>query len=170
MCYIGLGCSPYAVESITEAKTEQTPSSSTSEVSESSKSPTKTWSFFFVDGDHTGDAPLRDVKLCCAHAHPERAIIVLHDVLFPEVCFMMVFCRNTASCADRSTCMASYALNPTFENRSQSSMHARYLSHICQNGQKVLMYTGQGAIDNNYLAFYFIFGCVFHGRVLLCDN
>jgi predicted O-methyltransferase YrrM len=42
------------------------------------------WSLFFVDGDHEGDAPLRDVQACEPYAAPDAAM-VFHDVASPFV-------------------------------------------------------------------------------------
>jgi hypothetical protein len=42
------------------------------------------WSAFFVDGDHEGDAPLRDV-MTCVGAAAEDCIILLHDMIYPDI-------------------------------------------------------------------------------------
>src|SRR4051795_11799826 len=42
------------------------------------------WSLFFVDGDHEGIAPVRDVRACLPHATWDCAF-VLHDLSSPDV-------------------------------------------------------------------------------------
>lgn len=42
------------------------------------------WSFFFIDGDHEGDAPLADAKACEPYARPDCAM-VFHDLASPYV-------------------------------------------------------------------------------------
>jgi len=44
----------------------------------------KRWSFFFIDGNHNGDYPLRDAQVCCKYATPD-AIVFFHDLAFPDV-------------------------------------------------------------------------------------
>src|SRR4029077_18014833 len=44
----------------------------------------RTWSLIFIDGDHEGTAPLRDVKACATHAAGD-AIILMHDLAAPAV-------------------------------------------------------------------------------------
>lgn len=39
---------------------------------------------FFVDGDHEGEAPARDVEACAAHAEDD-ALILFHDLAAPTV-------------------------------------------------------------------------------------
>jgi hypothetical protein len=42
------------------------------------------WSLFFIDGNHNGDYPLRDAKVCCKFSEDD-AMILFHDLAFPEV-------------------------------------------------------------------------------------
>jgi glycosyltransferase involved in cell wall biosynthesis len=42
------------------------------------------WSLFFVDGDHGGDAPQRDVEACAEYAAHD-AMILFHDLAAPDV-------------------------------------------------------------------------------------
>ncbi len=42
------------------------------------------WSFFFIDGDHEGDAVLNDTIACVAHA-AEDCVIMFHDLASPYV-------------------------------------------------------------------------------------
>jgi len=39
---------------------------------------------FFVDGDHEGDAPLRDV-MACIEAATDDCVILLHDLILPNI-------------------------------------------------------------------------------------
>jgi predicted O-methyltransferase YrrM len=50
------------------------------------------WSFAFIDGDHEGDAPKRDVLACLPHM-TETAVIMLHDVIAPAVAEAMAELR-----------------------------------------------------------------------------
>ena len=42
------------------------------------------WNLFFIDGDHDGPAPERDVEACLPHAAPDAAF-VFHDLTSPDV-------------------------------------------------------------------------------------
>jgi hypothetical protein len=42
------------------------------------------WSFFFIDGDHEGDAVLNDTIACVAHAAAD-CLILFHDLVSPDV-------------------------------------------------------------------------------------
>jgi predicted O-methyltransferase YrrM len=42
------------------------------------------WSFFMIDGDHDGDAPVKDVEACLPYATPDCAM-VFHDLASPDV-------------------------------------------------------------------------------------
>jgi hypothetical protein len=42
------------------------------------------WSFFFIDGNHDGQAPLQDAQACARHAE-EDAMAVFHDLAAPDV-------------------------------------------------------------------------------------
>jgi predicted O-methyltransferase YrrM len=42
------------------------------------------WSFFVIDGDHDGDAPVKDVEACLPYATPDCAM-VFHDLASPDV-------------------------------------------------------------------------------------
>jgi predicted O-methyltransferase YrrM len=42
------------------------------------------WSFCFIDGDHEGDAPKRDLEACVEYL-TSTAIIVCHDAMLPNV-------------------------------------------------------------------------------------
>ena len=42
------------------------------------------WSLFFIDGDHNGDAPLNDAKICERYAAPDCAM-AFHDLMSPDV-------------------------------------------------------------------------------------
>jgi hypothetical protein len=42
------------------------------------------WSFFFIDGNHDGEAPLNDVKACLPYATSDCAM-VFHDLASPDV-------------------------------------------------------------------------------------
>ncbi|WP_158818269.1 class I SAM-dependent methyltransferase [Methylocapsa sp. S129] len=42
------------------------------------------WSFAFIDGDHSGDAPTRDALACERYLEP-TAMIVFHDLVVPYV-------------------------------------------------------------------------------------
>jgi len=42
------------------------------------------WSFFFIDGDHEGDAVLNDTITCVKHA-AEDCLILFHDLASPDV-------------------------------------------------------------------------------------
>eukprot|EP01125_Pyxidicula_operculata_P002600 TRINITY_DN12459_c0_g1_i1.p1 TRINITY_DN12459_c0_g1~~TRINITY_DN12459_c0_g1_i1.p1 ORF type:complete len:269 (-),score=9.22 TRINITY_DN12459_c0_g1_i1:2-808(-) len=44
----------------------------------------KKWSFIFIDGNHNGDYPLNDAKICCANA-ADNAMIFFHDLAFNDV-------------------------------------------------------------------------------------
>lgn len=44
----------------------------------------RTWSFFFIDGDHEGDAPLLDAQACHRFAEPD-ALVAFHDLAAPAV-------------------------------------------------------------------------------------
>lgn len=42
------------------------------------------WSFFFIDGDHEGDAPLLDAQACLRFAEPD-ALVAFHDLTAPVI-------------------------------------------------------------------------------------
>jgi hypothetical protein len=42
------------------------------------------WSLFFIDGDHEGDAVVRDTLACLPHA-TQDCIILFHDLMSPDV-------------------------------------------------------------------------------------
>jgi hypothetical protein len=48
------------------------------------------WSFMFIDGDHEGDGPMRDVDVCLRHADT-TAMIVMHDLVAPYVSYAAGF-------------------------------------------------------------------------------
>jgi predicted O-methyltransferase YrrM len=62
---LGIGESPAAVHQMAELQPEG-------------------WSFFVIDGDHDGDAPVRDVEACLPYATPDCAM-VFHDLASPDV-------------------------------------------------------------------------------------
>ena len=42
------------------------------------------WDGFFIDGNHEGDAPLRDAQACAKSAGP-NSIIIFHDLIQPNI-------------------------------------------------------------------------------------
>jgi len=60
------------------------PGSSPAAVHEMAKRRPGGWSFFFIDGDHDGDAPVSDVRACEAYAAPDCAM-AFHDLASPHV-------------------------------------------------------------------------------------
>jgi len=53
----------------------------------------KRWSFFFIDGNHNGDYPLNDAKVCYQYANP-TAMVFFHDVAFPDVARGLLYFRD----------------------------------------------------------------------------
>lgn len=51
------------------------------------------WSLMFIDGDHSGKAPLHDAQACARHA-AEDAMILFHDLTSPDVARGFVFLRD----------------------------------------------------------------------------
>lgn len=51
------------------------------------------WSLIFIDGDHEGDAPVRDAAVCSQMA-ADDAIIVLHDLASPFVAGALDYLRT----------------------------------------------------------------------------
>jgi len=60
------------------------PGGSPAAVHEMAKRRPAGWSFFFIDGNHDGDAPVADVKACEPYAAPDCAM-VFHDLASPHV-------------------------------------------------------------------------------------
>jgi hypothetical protein len=50
------------------------------------------WSFFMIDGDHGGDAPVKDVEACLPYATPDCAM-VFHDLASPDVTNAVVYLK-----------------------------------------------------------------------------
>jgi hypothetical protein len=61
-------------------------------VHELAKSRPQGWSFFFIDGDHDGEAPLADVKACELYAAPDCAM-VFHDLASPHVTNAVIYLK-----------------------------------------------------------------------------
>jgi predicted O-methyltransferase YrrM len=53
-------------------------------VSELAEKHSRIWSLIFIDGDHEGDAPLRDAIECAKHAAMD-CVVVFHDLYSPHV-------------------------------------------------------------------------------------
>ena len=51
------------------------------------------WSFAFIDGDHTGDAPLADAEVVHRFA-AEDAVVILHDLAAPEPAAALAYLRE----------------------------------------------------------------------------
>jgi cephalosporin hydroxylase len=51
------------------------------------------WSLIFIDGDHSGDAPLKDAIACMPLAEPD-AMILFHDLAAPEVAAGLDYLRE----------------------------------------------------------------------------
>ncbi len=51
------------------------------------------WSFFFIDGSHDGEAPLRDAQVCARYA-ADDAMAVLHDLAAPDVARGLAWFRS----------------------------------------------------------------------------
>lgn len=51
------------------------------------------WSFFFIDGDHDGEAPTEDVKACLPYA-AEDAAMVFHDLMSPDVTSAVMYLKS----------------------------------------------------------------------------
>lgn len=60
------------------------------EVAEANGEP---WSLFFIDGDHDGDAVVRDTVACLPHAAPD-CLILYHDLMSPDVASALVLLRE----------------------------------------------------------------------------
>jgi len=53
----------------------------------------KRWAFIFIDGNHNNDYPLNDSK-CCAKYAEETAMIMFHDLVFPDVARGFLYLRE----------------------------------------------------------------------------
>lgn len=62
-------------------------------VHELAKQRTTGWSLIFIDGDHEGDAPLRDAQACIQHAAAD-ALVLFHDLASPDVARGLDFFRD----------------------------------------------------------------------------
>lgn len=51
------------------------------------------WSLFFIDGDHEGDAPLNDTIACEKYAAPDAAML-FHDLTSPHVAAGLAYLRD----------------------------------------------------------------------------
>jgi len=51
------------------------------------------WSFFFIDGDHDGEAPVDDAKACETYAAPDAAM-VFHDLASPDVTKAVLYLKG----------------------------------------------------------------------------
>jgi hypothetical protein len=51
------------------------------------------WSFFLIDGDHDGEAPLRDAQVCARYA-ADDAMAVFHDLAAPDVARGLAWFRS----------------------------------------------------------------------------
>lgn len=53
----------------------------------------ESWDIFFIDGNHDGDAPLQDARMC-AELAPEDSIILLHDLIQPNIAEALLWLQN----------------------------------------------------------------------------
>jgi glycosyltransferase involved in cell wall biosynthesis len=51
------------------------------------------WSFFLIDGDHDGAAPLEDARVCARFATPD-AMVMFHDLACPDVARGLAWFRD----------------------------------------------------------------------------